>query len=1310
MGGKICPLKINVHKAKPSIIILTETRHVNFDGHGIFKGYKLAQGASSGGRSAGVLVFMKNGIELIEGSAYSDREGRYCIGCYEINSNKVIIGAIYGSSESNDGNAMPTFTEVAERLNTLCQVNNTRQVIIGGDFNLHLDTCTPKGRTCRFVKEMIQEFRLVDSGKTDKIPTWRRPNRPGTKSRLDYILHSECMQGKKAEVAWSQLDHAQVSVTLQVGSETHKKRVYKDWVLTQPEFIEQAQRVIKDTLIDHSQHSALSAQEREENFVGKNKEHEGRLNLIDQENGIFTAHVFSIIIQRLVNLQGKIQKDITQKKLKELTELQSKIAQQLREYDTETDEEARKVKQQNIEEARQELSQEAENYERAKKVRIEQYYLDNNGKNRAASFIPVKEPKRHNCIKKLKVSEEEEVTDTVRIVKILEDKHKKLVGMKFNQNMELEEFLNKYQVELPSLKEATQVMLDTEFTVSEVKEALSQAAGKSAPGPSGQSVGIFKFIFSEIPLTMTVALNELTFVPGFLDSPCFAWIKQRYITYIPKIGKTPDRADNLRPLSLLETFYKIKTRMLSNRLIRTLDESLSDEQHGFRPGRSTQSCSLPFMEAIQEAERTGKPLQLLAVDIKAAFDSISPEVVRQVMVKQKYPEIYTAALHNLTGTGEAMVLVNAEKGNQFKTLSGTGQGDPPSAPRYDIGSDPVIRALTKVIQESAYKFNSGKPLPVGGYADDHMLGLQVRGAQDVKNIIEVYEDYQKVSGLQINVNKTEMLCINTDAGIMAEIEQQTGIKCVDGLRHLGIEVRKTYKSTVEATNAKIMQQTESKYKRINKSFTDMFHRKQLIQQVILPSFNHCYMTLGYDQDSGSKLDKQVIKLLWTQEDKGGEIKQKRIMVAKQRLGVGHEYGGLQLQSTEEIATGLGCNFIQRCMKNNEGEKKLFMTSRLEDLLIMSGLPNLVELAQAGGSSIWKKAQSKLKKHSEFLAFACGSMAKLLEINERSQESKFTASIAGNALAPPVYAITPAESVVLKEMYGFEKTAQLFFTDNLTGKIDLSKDCTYPENMVERDMGLVIKCRALRRELGGRGGFIHAPTLKCIEILNKGKFSYFYRKLKRQSNEEVIKCPPSYKTRIKDGQAVPPLAEYMKGYKKLFKTDLPSKTIENSFNILNRQTWTNQKEQWKNSARGEDSSNECRLCGGVENTMHLLFDCPEYPEIAWEALRDALNLISDTENRITVHMFNVIYNTNIRNLADNKQKQVDFLIQEFKRNIIVKRYARCTNENLNNIIYDRNRVLAHWIIICKKIISFRRYQGKDKKVIEDLKIAFENMMD
>ena len=78
---------------------------------------------------------------------------------------------------------------------------------------------------------------------------------------------------------------------------------------------------------------------------------------------------------------------------------------------------------------------------------------------------------------------------------------------------------------------------------------------------------------------------------------------------------------------------------------------------------------------------------------------------------------------------------------------------------------------------------------------------------------------------------------------------------------------------------------------------------------------------------------------------------------------------------------------------------------------------------------------------------------------------------------------------------------------------------------------------------------------------------------------------------------------MKGYKRLFKLDLSSKTIENSYKVLNRQIWTNQKEFWKTSAI-EESSNQCTLCGGVQNTMHLLFECPEYSELAWEGLKEA----------------------------------------------------------------------------------------------------------
>ena len=54
-----------------------------------------------------------------------------------------------------------------------------------------------------------------------------------------------------------------------------------------------------------------------------------------------------------------------------------------------------------------------------------------------------------------------------------------------------------------------------------------------------------------------------------------------------------------------------------------------------------------------------------------------------------------------------------------------------------------------------------------------------------------------------------------------------------------------------------------------------------------------------------------------------------------------------------------------------------------------------------------------------------------------------------------------------------------------------------------------------------------------------------------------------------------------------------------------------------------------------------------------------------------------------------------LIQEFNGSIVFKRYARCTNENLNNILFDKNMVCAHWIYV-KKVISYRTYQGKRQK--------------
>jgi len=59
------------------------------------------------------------------------------------------------------------------------------------------------------------------------------------------------------------------------------------------------------------------------------------------------------------------------------------------------------------------------------------------------------------------------------------------------------------------------------------------------------------------------------------------------------------------------------------------------------------------------------------------------------------------------------------------------------------------------------------------------------------------------------------------------------------------------------------------------------------------------------------------------------------------------------------------------------------------------------------------------------------------------------------------------------------------------------------------------------------------------------------------------------------------------------------------------------------------------------------------------------------------MYNVMYNIHTEGVGPTGRKEVFHAIQEGKRHIIKKRYQRCANPNLENIIYDGNRVISHW---------------------------------
>jgi hypothetical protein len=129
---------------------------------------------------------------------------------------------------------------------------------------------------------------------------------------------------------------------------------------------------------------------------------------------------------------------------------------------------------------------------------------------------------------------------------------------------------------LPTITPDQQAALDRPFELHELKEAVATAASNKSPGLDGLS---YEFYNATFPLTGPPLLQALN---SMLEAgQLTASLKQGIVRLLPKVPGVP-RADQLRPITLLCTDYKLLTKMFVARLLPLLPHLLT----------STQLCSV----------------------------------------------------------------------------------------------------------------------------------------------------------------------------------------------------------------------------------------------------------------------------------------------------------------------------------------------------------------------------------------------------------------------------------------------------------------------------------------------------------------------------------------------------------------------------------------------------------------------------------------------------------------------------------------------------------------------------------------------
>lgn len=416
--------------------------------------------------------------------------------------------------------------------------------------------------------------------------------------------------------------------------------------------------------------------------------------------------------------------------------------------------------------------------------------------------------------------------------------------------------------------------------IEEIEIALREASKNSAPGPDGINYEFYSIFFdllkNDIQLLFNSYLVDGEHPPG-LFTPGI-------ITLIPKKGNSFD-LDNKRPISMLNSDYKLFTKVLCNRLKPIMPRILG-------PGQSAcvekSSCvdNLTLLRNIIVKANKCKKFKgiILSVDLEKAFDRVDHEFLWKILEKFGFPDMFINCLKKLYKNATSKVLFNGFLTNSFPISSSVRQGCPLSMFLFALYIEPLLQSINKnikgVLVDDVF-------IRVIAYADD--LNIFIRNDAEFSVALELINYYSIYSRIKINFSKSQFLRLNN-----CSLGPQL-IKESHELKILGVFFHENYKKMIDLNYNELI-------KNINYSIALQFSRRLNIVQKIWVLNTYVLSKLWYvaqlfppDNKHIALIRKKCGNFIW----KGSFYK-----VERKELYAPEHKGGLSLIDIESKAKAL----------------------------------------------------------------------------------------------------------------------------------------------------------------------------------------------------------------------------------------------------------------------------------------------------------------------------------------------------------------------------------------------------------------------
>ena len=292
------------------------------------------------------------------------------------------------------------------------------------------------------------------------------------------------------------------------------------------------------------------------------------------------------------------------------------------------------------------------------------------------------------------------------------------------------------------------------LTMEEVTETIKQLPTGKAPGVDSIPAEFYHELWEDIEVDIFNFVSESM-------NLCFL-TEELNISKITLLPKSEDRLriQNYRPISLLNTLYKVVAKIYANRMKPLLHNWILPSQTGFVPNRCILDNIFLAFEAIAWARESQQDLSMLLLDFEKAYDRVNWTFLREVMERMGFHSQWIRQVMSLNDNATASVIVNGDISKTFRLQRSVRQGCPLAPYLFLLTVDVLGQMLQHPeCQVQGLRLPDRTAITNQMFADDTLLLLD--GTRDnLDRALSVIHRFGAASGAKLNLHKSVGLWIS----------------------------------------------------------------------------------------------------------------------------------------------------------------------------------------------------------------------------------------------------------------------------------------------------------------------------------------------------------------------------------------------------------------------------------------------------------------------------------------------------------------------------------------------------------------------